>query len=146
MQRFESAADDPEPQLISNAIAAFYQNNYRRRHVGLPTLPNKLIPGITMVGTAPIFYRIPVTEALVDSLITASFPAETVVLKFVPPVLDVQRYVSDGMRPLENRRVILQCFEAFKAGIVRLFLCLNTPHSCIVAELSHAKHLNKVDE
>ena len=87
-----------------------------------------------MVGAAPVFYRIPVTQALADALVTASYPEQTVVSKFVPPVPDPNRYADRGMRPLDNRR-----FEAFKAGIVRLFLYLNQQHSRIIAELSHVR-------
>jgi len=74
-----------------------------------------------MTGTAPIFYRILVTGALLQALATAQYPdEETVVLRFIPPVPNPGRYRLDGMRPLENRRIILQYFEAFKAVIVSL--------------------------
>ena len=83
-----------------------------------------------MIGTAPIFYRIPVTTALLQALATASYPQEeTTVLRYIPPVLNQPRYRIDGMRTLDNRRIILQCFEAFKAAIVGLLsLCLNVSH------------------
>lgn len=127
--------DDPEPQLIAEIIAAFYQNNFRRTRAGLPALPRTLMPGITMVGTSPIFYRIPVSTQLLDALVTASFPEdETVVLKFIPPVPNVERYFSDGMRALENRRIVLQCFEAFKTSIVYLPCTLTSRRiSCVYA-------------
>jgi len=82
-----------------------------------------------MIGTAPIFYRIPVTTALLQALATASYPQEeTTVLKFIPPVPNQNRYRIDGMRSLDNRHIILQCFEAFKAVIVRLLCpCLKIP-------------------
>ncbi|KAF8964281.1 hypothetical protein BDZ97DRAFT_1660604 [Flammula alnicola] len=121
------STEDPEPQLIAEAIAAFYQNNFRRTRAGLPALPPTLMLGITMVGTAPIFYRIPVSTKLLDALVTASFPEdETIVLKCIPPVCAVESYFSDGMRPLDNRHIVLQCFEAFKASIVCLSSCSNT--------------------
>jgi len=80
-----------------------------------------------MIGTAPIFYRIPVTTALLEELATASYPKEeTTVLRYIPPVPHQHRYRNDGMRPLDNRRIILQCFEAFKVAIVCLLsICLN---------------------
>jgi len=90
-----------------------------------------------MIGTAPIFYRIPVTTALLRALSTASYPQEeTTVLKFIPLVPNQHRYRIDGMRPLDNRRIILQCFEAFKAVIV----CLLCP--CL--KISHMFELNGV--
>jgi hypothetical protein len=78
-----------------------------------------------MIETAPIFYRISVTTALLQALATASYDSypqeETTVLKFIPPVPNQNRYRIDRMRPLDNRHIILQCFEAFKAVTVRLF-------------------------
>jgi hypothetical protein len=113
------AADDPEPQLIAEAIAAFYENNRRRKQVGQPTIRSKVFPGITMTGTAPTFYKIPVTEHLLYAITTAQYPAqETIVHKLIPPILNIARFAQEGMLPLTNRRVILRCFEAFKQ-----FLC-----------------------
>ncbi|KAG6843737.1 hypothetical protein H0H87_001079, partial [Tephrocybe sp. NHM501043] len=108
--------DDPEPQLIAEAVAAFYQNNLRRRIERQPQLEYKYIPAITIVGSAPIFYRIPVTVTLLNALMTATYPAEeTVVLRYIPQVLNPRTYRDLGMRPLDNRRIVLQCFEGFKA-------------------------------
>ncbi|KIL55952.1 hypothetical protein M378DRAFT_550520 [Amanita muscaria Koide BX008] len=56
--------DDPEPLLIAEAIAAVYENNRTLRAAGLPPLKCKTFAGITMVGTASTFYKIPVTEGL----------------------------------------------------------------------------------
>ena len=116
-QRQQSA----EPQIIAGAIAAYYQNNLRRTQAGLPALPVILMPGITMHGTAPVFYHIPVSPQLLEALATSTYPKEeTVVLRFIPPVANPETYLSDGIRPLDNRRIILQCFEAFKASLVCL--------------------------
>ncbi|THU95961.1 hypothetical protein K435DRAFT_966196 [Dendrothele bispora CBS 962.96] len=63
---------DPEPlnQLIAEAIAAFYQNNILRERAGLARVSDAVIPGINMLGSAPTFYKIPVSEALVKAIIT----------------------------------------------------------------------------
>jgi hypothetical protein len=109
------SADDPEPQLIAEAIAAFYENNRRRRAAGGQLVNHQLFAGITLTGTAPIFYKITITSALLEAISTAQYPPQqTVVHRFTPPVPDPNRYSRDGMMPLENRRVVLQCFEAFK--------------------------------
>ena len=93
-------------------------NNLCRSKSGLPLLERQVIPGIVMVGTAPTFYRVTVTTALIDALATSTYPAEsTVVLKYTPPVPDPVNYSIQGMRPLENRRIVFQCLEAFKAVI-----------------------------
>ncbi|KAK0221372.1 hypothetical protein IW262DRAFT_1373266 [Armillaria fumosa] len=109
------SVDDPEPQLIAEAIAAFYENNRHRRQIGLPTIQAKVFAGITLMGTAPRFYKIPITADLLQSIMTAQFPPQkTVVHRLIPPVPDIAQFLANGMRPLENRRIILQCFEAFK--------------------------------
>ncbi len=113
-----ASGDDPEPRLIAGCIAAFRMNNFRRSQSGLPPLERQVIPGIIMVGTAPIFYHMIVTAALIDALVTSTYPAEpTILFKCVPPVPNHAKYAFQGIRPLENRRVVFQCLEAFKAVI-----------------------------
>jgi hypothetical protein len=92
---------------------------------GLQRLPAKDICAVAMKRTAPIFYRIHVTTALVDALAASNYPQEeTMVLRFIPPVPNQQLYSTEGMHPLANRRSVFQCLEAFKAVIVCL-LCSN---------------------
>ena len=94
-------------------------NNFRRSQSGLPPLEKQVMPGIIMIGTAPIFYHITVTAALIDALVTSNYPVEpTIVLKCIPPVPNPAKYTIQGIRPLENRRVVFQCLEAFKMAIV----------------------------
>ena len=77
------------------------------------------MPGIIMVGTAPIFYHTTVTAALIDALVTSTYPEEpTIVLKCIPPVPNPAKYAIQGIRPLENRRIVFQCLEAFKMAIM----------------------------
>lgn len=110
---------NPEPQLIAEAIGAFYETDQARRAAGLPPLQSKTFAGITMVGTAPTFYKIPVTQELLMSLATSQYPPHaTMVEKFLPPVPSLGKLPSDGMKPLVNRRIILQCFEAFRQFVV----------------------------
>jgi hypothetical protein len=103
--------DEPVPQLVAKAIAAIVENNRLRR----PPLPQQIIPGITMVGARPIFYKVPVTQALVSALITAQYPAQpTIVQRLVPPVPDEETYMIHGMNPLADRRIVFQCLEAMR--------------------------------
>ena len=44
---------EPLPQLIAGAVSAFQNNNTRLSSMGLPTLNQMFIPGITIFGTAP---------------------------------------------------------------------------------------------
>jgi hypothetical protein len=110
-----SEGKDPEPQLIAEAVAAFQSNNYRHRDGGLPPMSAAVIPGITMVGTAPTFYKINVDASLVEAVEHGEYPTQTTIVhKLTPPVQVLRDFQRDGMRPLSNRAVILSCFEAFK--------------------------------
>lgn len=106
---------DPEAQLIAVAIATFQEHNRRLREAGMPTLPKRVIPGISMVGTAPVFYKVEVTADLIHAIQLGQYPAQvTTVHRFVPPVPRPMLMREEGMRPLDNRRIIIQCFEALK--------------------------------
>ncbi|KAK0187508.1 hypothetical protein F5146DRAFT_1059018 [Armillaria mellea] len=103
---------DPEPQLIAEAIAAFQENNKQRAWLFLDPLPVQVLPGITMVGTFPAFYKIAVTSELDRCIRHGQYPAtQTIVYRHTPRV---PRRRSDGMRPLLNRGLLVRCYEAFK--------------------------------
>ncbi|KAK0220233.1 hypothetical protein IW262DRAFT_1010740 [Armillaria fumosa] len=107
---------DPEPQLIAEAIAAFLSNNARRMHVlGQNPILAKTIAGITLKGSSPIFYKIPVTAELAESVAPGLYPAvPTIVYAHLPDIPRPARRLSEGMKPLDNRASILSCYEAFK--------------------------------
>jgi hypothetical protein len=106
---------DPEAQVIAEAIAAYQYNNRKRQQMGMHPLDAMTIPCITMVGTRPIFYLVPVTKSLGDAVITGQWPSvATEVLKCVT-VAGHNRRSSEGMETPEYRRVALQRFVAFKA-------------------------------
>ena len=66
---------DPEPQLIAQAIAAFAANNrIRQQTLAQSPLSSKLMAGITMKGTAPIFYKLNVTTELIASIGGGVYP------------------------------------------------------------------------
>jgi hypothetical protein len=104
---------DPEPQLIAEAIGAFQSNNLKRvNDLFVDPLQTMVIPGITMTGTFPKFYKIKVTKDLDHCVQYGQFPAvQTIVYRHTPRV---PRRRSDGMRPLDNRELILRCYEAFR--------------------------------
>jgi len=110
---------DPESQLIAEAIAAFAANNEIRQHtLALPPLSSKVMAGITMKGTAPIFYKINVTTELVTSVGGGVYPdTPTVVYAHIPSIPRPNRRWSEGMKPLDNRQIILSCYEAFKVFV-----------------------------
>jgi hypothetical protein len=106
---------DPEAQVIAEAIAAYQYNDQKRQRMGLHPLDTMTIPCITMIGTRPTFYLVPVTKALSDAVITGQWPAvKTEVAKCVT-VAGHNRRSSEGMETPEYRRVALQRFIAFKA-------------------------------
>jgi hypothetical protein len=110
---------DPEPLLFAKAIAAFAANNRtRQRTLGLAPLPSKIMAVITMTGTSPTFYKINVTEELVTSISEAAYPqTATVVYAHLPTVPRPNRRWIEGMKPLDNRQIILSCYEAFKKSV-----------------------------
>ncbi|THU76641.1 hypothetical protein K435DRAFT_141370 [Dendrothele bispora CBS 962.96] len=86
---------------------------------GKDLLNSKLIPGITMRGVVPIFYLLEVTRELMDALQSGTYPMqETCLRKCIPPVRSPDQYSQFGMRRLEDRKVVLKCFEAFKKFLV----------------------------
>jgi hypothetical protein len=106
---------EPEAQLIAQAIAAVQSNNRTRDLLGMGPLNVKVMAGITMTGTSPAFFKIPVTLELIEAVRRGEFPATpTVVAMHRPDVPRPARRISEGMRPLDNRRPILACFEAFR--------------------------------
>ncbi|KAF8904770.1 hypothetical protein CPB84DRAFT_656135 [Gymnopilus junonius] len=109
---------NPHAQLIAEAIAAFQNNNNRRQMVGLRKCDRKVIPGIIMVGTSPSFFKIPVSQELVRCVERGQYPpTPTIVTGHVPDVPRPDRRFSEGMKPLDSRCAILQCYEAFKRFI-----------------------------
>jgi hypothetical protein len=127
--KYHMSGNHPEPQLIAGAIAALHGHNRALKAAGLPLLQSQTFPGITMVGTAPMFYKIPVTSDLLHSLATLQYPSQvTTVERLIPPVPLLGRLKNDGMKPLVNRHIILQCFEAFKQFVVSYSAWVQTYH------------------
>lgn len=101
--------------MVAQAIAAFHQSNQRRIQNGQPPWIGRYVAAIIMYGTAPVFYRVPVTQAFMDALASNQYPADQMLVhRFVPPVPNQHSYKEQGMRPLNNREIILQCLGAFK--------------------------------
>jgi hypothetical protein len=104
---------DPEPQVIAEAIATFQCNNRIRARLGEPERNSMTIPCITMIGTRPIFYLVPVTRELSEAVATAQYPlSSTVVKKCV--VASNSRRLSEGMETPDFRQVALRHYTAFR--------------------------------
>ena len=83
------------------------------------------MPGVVLVGTTPILYKIPVTADLVRHIAHGTYPPEaTIVLANVPVLPRPRLRYSEGMKPLDNRQAMLRCYESFivmcKAGLQAL--------------------------
>jgi hypothetical protein len=108
--------EDPAPQLIAEAIAAYQRNNFiRNRVLHIPIRNEITFPGITLIGTSPTFYKIEITTELSDAVMGGIFPADSVVVYRHTPQLP--RHNTEGMAPLENHTAILQYYQAFKAFV-----------------------------
>lgn len=78
----------------------------------------QIMPGIVMVGTSPIFFKIPVTENLEFHIRHGTYPPDVTTVTYCqPPVPRPARRRSEGMKPLDNRRQILMCYEAFSTVV-----------------------------
>ncbi|KAG1751461.1 uncharacterized protein EDB91DRAFT_1298392 [Suillus paluster] len=104
----------PEPQVIAGAIAAYQYNNEKRQSRELPILDTMTIPCITLVGTRPTFYLVPVTQALSVAVVTGQYPeVPTKVVKCVT-FLGHNHRSSEGMETPKYRRLAFQRFVAFR--------------------------------
>ena len=103
----------PEPQLVTEAIAAFQTNNaIRAIKQRVDPLDSQVFPCIVMIGTFPWFYKIKVTTELDQCVQTRMCPAtRTIIDCHIPHVPGLPK---DGMRPLNNHIHILWCYEGFK--------------------------------
>ena len=78
----------------------------------LEPLKEAIIPGITMMGNFSGFYKIKVTDELNYAILHCQYPEPmTRVHRHTPRV---PRRNLDGMKPLDNRKLVVRCCEAFK--------------------------------
>lgn len=113
---------DPEPQLIAEAIVAFQHNNsIRMRDLGQCGLKEYTFHCLTMVGTYPTFYKIKVSKDLDNTVRFGSYPEESAQVYRFEPVIGRGRYRL-GMKDVDNRIRILECFEDFRSLIPILIL------------------------
>lgn len=101
----------PEPQVIAEAISAFQHNNRIRQFMGLPALVQMTLPCITMVGTHPAFYLVPVTNMLSNAVLNGTYPlSRTRVRRCRCEVVGV----NGGMENPAYRTHALQYYVAFR--------------------------------
>ncbi|KAJ7112008.1 hypothetical protein C8R44DRAFT_985432 [Mycena epipterygia] len=105
---------DPQSQVIAEAIAAFQFNNDKRVGLSLKPLESMVIPCITISGTRPTFYLVPVTLELSTAVITGQYPPSETLVSVCITIAEHSRRVSDGMEDIGYRKVALQRFLAFR--------------------------------
>ncbi|KAF8421905.1 hypothetical protein L210DRAFT_3572291 [Boletus edulis BED1] len=111
----QSQSPDAQAQLVAQALVAFSSNNEQRVEAGRVPLDTQTILGIMIVGTTPIFYRIPVTRDLIEHIAQGTYPPNaTYVTCCQPPVPRPDCLYSEGMKPLDSRYQIRSCYEASK--------------------------------
>ncbi|KAF8342802.1 uncharacterized protein EI90DRAFT_3030298 [Cantharellus anzutake] len=110
----ELSAKDPEPRVISEAIAAFQMNNSNRARLGLERKDSMSIPCITMVGTRPIFYVVPVTQQLSTAVARGEFPEHITEVRKCEVVGD-RRRSSEGMEKPDYRLEALKHYTLFRS-------------------------------
>ncbi|KAG6806885.1 hypothetical protein H0H92_009693, partial [Tricholoma furcatifolium] len=95
----------PEAQVIAEAIAAFQYNNSRRAAFRLTELNEMVIPAITVIGSTPNFYLIPVTTALSNAVRVGDSTAHNTLVQKCTPTLD--KGLSGDKK---TRNFTLRCF------------------------------------
>ncbi|KAG2068848.1 hypothetical protein BDR04DRAFT_1157349 [Suillus decipiens] len=111
MNKTETSGSNVEARMVIGAIATYQFNNSKRREMGLHPLDAMTMPCITMIGTRPTFYLVPVTKMLSDAVISCQYPSDrTEVLK-----CEVASDYDGGMEAPEYRSVALQYYVAFKS-------------------------------
>jgi hypothetical protein len=107
--------ENPEAQLLAQAIAVFQVHNRALRLMRLPPVETKVIPAIVMNGTTPVLYKLEITTGLVEAVQTSRYSLKTTkVQRLVPLVARLERLREEGMSAVDHREVLLVCLEAFK--------------------------------
>ncbi|KAK7016597.1 hypothetical protein R3P38DRAFT_2990639, partial [Favolaschia claudopus] len=127
---------DTQSQVIAEAIAAFQFNNSKRESLGCDPLASMTIPCITMSGTRPTFYLVPVTQELSTAVATGQYPTTKTVISKCVTVQAHTRRASDGMQDIQYRHLALQRFLAFKTLAKR--------HWQAIVEILQEKALRKL--
>jgi hypothetical protein len=106
--------NNPEAQLIAEAVAAFQENIKIYKRVGKQNVPEyQLMPGITMLGTCPTFYLIPISASLSECIKYGIEPTvDTLVKRYKIPGLPIN--VSDAMLSPKHARIISECYQSFR--------------------------------
>ena len=115
----ETNAVNAEAQAIAGAIAAFQFNNNKRREGRFDPLDAMVIPCITMTGTHPDFYLVPVTTSLSNAVITSQRPTTQTRVLHCPTIETRTQGAGVGMEDTEYRKLALKRFLASRELVQR---------------------------
>ena len=105
---------DGEAQVIAEAIATFQFNNGNHKEHSLDPLNAMTIPAITMTGTRPTFFLVPVTSELSNTVITGQHPNTPTRVLQCATIFTHLWCASTGMEDMEYRKLALKHFLTFK--------------------------------
>jgi hypothetical protein len=109
--------ENPEAQVIAEAIAAFQVNIKLKNRFDIEIEKSQLIPCITMLGTYPTFYLINVTQELAECVKNGEEPNNiTKVKKYKIPIHNPS--IGDIMLSQKYKLKIFQCYSSFKKFII----------------------------
>ncbi|KAN0088695.1 hypothetical protein V8E55_005752 [Tylopilus felleus] len=95
-------------------------NNRNRARVGLEKRDSMSIPAITMVGTRPIFYVVPVTQELSTAVERGEHPEQSTEVRKC--VVGEKRRLSEGMEKPDFRLEALKHYALFRPLAKSLWL------------------------
>ncbi|TFK58288.1 hypothetical protein BDN72DRAFT_966385 [Pluteus cervinus] len=104
--------------LIAGAVAAFSLNH--RLLQSASSRPDGIVfPGLTVIGSVPIFFKIPVTQDLVMAVNTGHYPSEPTNVQIIIPTAAVTEETGKvklqlDLSDLEMRRNAFRYLEAMK--------------------------------
>ncbi|PVU84987.1 hypothetical protein BB561_007001 [Smittium simulii] len=109
---YNNLNNQAECQIIAKAIAAYQTNK-----IIMKNIKEYIFPAIVMVGTYPVFYKIPITNDLDHCVRFGSKIPQNItrVYKFNPIINNIQS--KSGMTNKINRINIMRSYEAFRPFI-----------------------------
>jgi hypothetical protein len=105
---------DADARLAAAAIAAYDRDSMYRVEYGLPKRVSPQVVGITMNGSWPTFFRIFPQSVRADTDSTAHYCGNMNVFAYRPTVPRPQQRVKEGMKPLDNRQLLITEFLRLK--------------------------------
>jgi hypothetical protein len=115
---------DAEARLIATAIAACDKDSLYRAEYGLPERPDQRVVGIVMSGSWPTFFKIDSRSLIhkvktdIENGVNPGYPyfAST----YRPTVPRPQQRLKEGMKPLDNRKLLVDEFLRLKQLMLQI--------------------------